>query len=91
METKVLNLQARYELFPPNRSSAREINVDASGGGINSLASPLIEFSGDFSSIQAAIESASAGDHILVHPGTYREFIIVNKPVHVKGIGRYAF
>lgn len=88
METKVLNLQARYELFPPNRSSAREINVDASGGGISTFIFHLMEISGDFSSIQAALESASAGDHILVHPGTYREFIIINKPVHVKGIGR---
>jgi len=32
------------------------------------------------SSIQAAVDAASAGDMIQIQPGTYREAIIVNKP-----------
>jgi len=39
----------------------------------------------DFSSIQAAINNASAGDTILVHNGTYHENIIINKAIRLIG------
>jgi len=40
-----------------------------------------------FSPIQVAIDSATAGDLILVQPGTYREHVIMWKPVRLQGVG----
>lgn len=40
-----------------------------------------------FSPIQTAIDSASPGDLILVQPGTYRENLIMWKPVRLQGVG----
>ncbi len=43
--------------------------------------------SADFSTIQAAVTAASAGDTIRVRPGTYYESnIIINKPLTIKGL-----
>ncbi len=42
---------------------------------------------GDFTTIQAAVDAASHGDLILVAPGTYRENVIMNKPVLLQGSG----
>ena len=39
------------------------------------------------SPIQVAIDSASPGDLILVQPGTYRENLIMWKPVRLQGVG----
>jgi len=39
-----------------------------------------------FTKIQDAIDGASEGDEIIVHPGTYRENVVVNKKVTLKGI-----
>jgi len=41
---------------------------------------------GDFTGIQAAISHASAGDTIVVGSGTYREKILLNKPLIVRGM-----
>ncbi|BCR06700.1 hypothetical protein DESUT3_37690 [Desulfuromonas versatilis] len=43
--------------------------------------------SGSFPTIQSAVDAASAGDLILVGPGTYNENVIMNKPVHLQGAG----
>lgn len=40
-----------------------------------------------FSPIQTAIDSASPGDLILVQPGTYKENLIMWKPVRLQGVG----
>jgi hypothetical protein len=40
-----------------------------------------------FSPIQTAIDSASPGDLIIVTPGTYRENLIMWKPVRLQGVG----
>ena len=40
-----------------------------------------------FSPIQTAIDSADPGDLILVQPGTYRENVIMWKPVRLQGVG----
>ncbi|NML44464.1 hypothetical protein HHL11_11930 [Ramlibacter sp. G-1-2-2] len=42
------------------------------------------------SPIQVAIDSASPGDLILVQPGTYRENLIMWKPVRLQGVGAAA-
>lgn len=39
-------------------------------------------------SLQDAIDLAAAGDIVLVGPGTYKENVIMNKPVLLKGSGR---
>ena len=54
--------------------SATTITVDDSGGA-------------DYTSIQAAINNASAGDIIEVQSGAYLENVIVNKTLSLKGIG----
>ncbi|CAJ37121.1 NosD domain-containing protein [Methanocella arvoryzae] len=41
---------------------------------------------GEYQSIQQAIESAGGGDTILVKSGTYRESLELDKPVHIKGL-----
>lgn len=40
-----------------------------------------------FSPIQTAIDSANPGDLIIVKPGTYRENLIMWKPVRLQGVG----
>lgn len=44
----------------------------------------------EFSPIQTAIDSASPGDLIIVAPGTYRENLIMWKPVRLQGVGAAA-
>src|ERR1700676_3465112 len=39
-----------------------------------------------FTSIQAAVNAATAGDRINVCPGSYREQVRVNKPLTIRGI-----
>ena len=39
----------------------------------------------DHSSIRSAVENASAGDEILVNPGTYNEQVIIDKPLNLTG------
>lgn len=39
----------------------------------------------DYATIQAAIDAASAGDKIMVGPGTYTESVVVNKDVTILG------
>lgn len=44
--------------------------------------------SGNYTSIQAAINAASNGDTIFIHSGTYTENIVVNKIVTLKGANK---
>lgn len=43
--------------------------------------------SGDFNTIQEAIDAANPGDLILVAPGEYDELVIMHKPVKLQGWG----
>ena len=40
-----------------------------------------------FSPIQTAIDNATPGDLIIVTPGTYRENLLMWKPVRLQGVG----
>ncbi|WP_176728759.1 choice-of-anchor Q domain-containing protein [Burkholderia ubonensis] len=42
---------------------------------------------GASNAIQSAIDSASAGDMIVVGPGTYNEMLVMWKPVRLQGVG----
>ncbi|MFT4793943.1 MAG: hypothetical protein ACI807_003922 [Paracoccaceae bacterium] len=42
---------------------------------------------GDFDSIQDAIDAAPAGARILIRPGTYREAVMLDKPLEIFGEG----
>ncbi|MFA5772563.1 MAG: PKD domain-containing protein [Thermoplasmata archaeon] len=55
-----------------NNASARTINVNAAGGG-------------DYTTIQAAINAASAGDTVYVYNGTYNEQITISKNIDLVG------
>jgi parallel beta-helix repeat protein len=44
--------------------------------------------SGNYSTIQSAIDAASAGDTIFVYNGTYYECIIINKSINLFGIDK---
>ena len=43
--------------------------------------------SGDFETITAAIEAATGGDIILIAPGTYVEYLFIDKPLRLRGDG----
>ncbi len=42
----------------------------------------------EYPTIQTAIDTAEAGEDIIVQPGIYREHLIVDKPVNLIGVGR---
>ncbi len=70
---KLTRLRGVAVIVPP-RPNANELHVDDSGGR-------------DYTSIQAAIDAASAGMTIFVHPGTYRQGMIITKSVAIVGTG----
>ena len=43
---------------------------------------------GDFDTIGSAIEAAEPGTRILVRPGTYREGLVIDKPLEILGDGK---
>lgn len=67
-------LQASTIMSPTaGPSNVRELHVDPKEG--------------PYYKIQDAITDASIGDKVMVHPGTYRESIRMNKPVEIIGKG----
>lgn len=46
-----------------------------------------INVPGNYSTIQAAIDAASPGDTIIVHPATYDEQVVINKSLVIQGDG----
>ena len=60
-------------LLSAGAASATIITVDDSGGA-------------DYTSIQAAVDNASAGDTIKVRSGTYYEYVNINKQLTLQGV-----
>ena len=69
------------------------LTLAAAGAGAKQLLAadgPIIvaaDGSGDFTSIQAAVDAAEDGDEILVRPGTYAEVVIIEKDIALRGDG----
>ena len=74
----------QLEVTRGDNGKATVSGVTVTVGTLNSRA-PIIV--GPGGSIQAAVNSAQAGDLILVAPGTYDERVIINKKVRVQGWG----
>jgi nitrous oxidase accessory protein NosD len=60
--------------MPGESADRRTLSV----GGDNSL----------YSTIQSAIDQAADGDLILIQPGSYKENLVVNKAVEIRGVSR---
>lgn len=56
-------------------------------GGTYAVINVAKDASGDFNTIQEAIDAADSGDLILVAPGVYDELVIMHKPVKLQGWG----
>lgn len=52
------------------------------GGGVRAA---IIHVPGDYATIQDAIYAASAGDQVVVGPGTYHERLLVARSIHLLG------
>ncbi len=65
--------QSREGASPPVATAA-PIVVDAAGGG-------------HFASLREAMAAAPPGAHIHIRPGTYRESLTMDKPLHLAGVG----
>jgi hypothetical protein len=70
------------------RGSAQNFSLIVSGAELTHTWNLYAGGSGDAPSIAAAVDSAQAGDLILLYPGVFREHdIVVDKPVVIKGVG----
>ena len=56
-------------------------------GSCGALAAETLRVPQDYKSIEAAIDSAKAGDTVLVSPGTYKERIHLKEGLTVKSAG----
>jgi hypothetical protein len=65
--------------------SVSVLGTAASGWTVGGVATVLVPY--DSPTIQAAINTASPGDTILVHAGTYREEVQINKSLSIIGDG----
>ena len=80
---------ARFVPFP---ALATDLKSAGTAPAVDQTLYVAADGSGDFSSIQSALNSAPpTGALILVAPGTYREVLTVNKPnIRLRGIGKDA-
>ncbi len=67
------------------RESVLGVMLTVATPAFHALRPPLTVSAGG--SIQAVIDAAAPGDLILVEPGTYRELVVMHKPVRLQGWG----
>jgi parallel beta-helix repeat protein len=69
-----------------NRSNARRLRMESLEGR-EMLAVIVVDAAGDgdFTTIQAAVDAADAGDKVKVRAGTYAENVVVDKELTIKG------
>jgi len=67
------------------RDSALGVTLTIAGPLAAAVAPPKTVSAGG--KIQAAIDAASAGDLVLVAPGTYDELVVMDKPIRLQGWG----
>ena len=77
--------EGEYELVVINAAGQRSINTVTVTVGTETP-TRVTEADGD-GAIQAAIDAASAGDLIIVEPGTYDELVVMWKPLRLQGSG----
>jgi len=68
-----VNIQSNEEIIQPKISGGATWTVDDDG-------------SAEFNTIQDAVDEASPGDTIIVHPGTYIENVIVDKTLTIESV-----
>jgi parallel beta-helix repeat protein len=81
----------------PNGATTGQLVVTRADSGLSTVNSVTVHVGNgvfgvkrvpaDFPTIQLAIEAAAPGDLILVAPGTYREPVIITKPIQLQGYG----
>ncbi|MFZ3018001.1 MAG: hypothetical protein WA056_06055 [Gallionella sp.] len=69
------------------KSTVTGVTVTVGGYGTGSNLTSKIRVVTPGTKIQAAIDAANRGDMIMVPPGTYDEFVIMNKGVRLQGWG----
>jgi hypothetical protein len=69
------------------KTSVTGVTVTVGGYGTGSNLTSKIRVVAPGTRIQAAIDAANRGDMIMVPPGTYDEFIVMNKGVRLQGWG----
>ena len=67
-----------------NVTDTDQLTPGAEGGATHVVAA---DGSADFTTIQAAVEAAAAGDTIAIQPGTYAESVTIDKDLTVAGDG----
>ncbi len=72
-----------------SRDSFVEPSIDSRPGSTHALRTLVVsqDGHGQYSMIGAALADASPGDQIIVRRGTYREGLIVDRPVEIVGFG----
>ncbi len=82
------------EQYLSNRSNDNSSNQNGSNNNGNKpnfdegeTVTVTIDGSGDYTSISEAIKNVSANSIIMVKPGLYQEFFIINKPLEIIGEG----
>jgi len=78
-------ITGRYYVYPTQYEEFNIIRgITNRGGETGDII--IVDDSGGYHSIQTAVEHAHPGDVILVYNGTYREYIVIDKPLWIIGV-----